>query len=264
MLSTAHSVYVLADAHIGAASDDAERHLLSFLKWLPADAGGLVINGDLFEFWFEWHRVIPRRGFRVLAALADVVAAGIPVLWIAGNHDCWGGEVLRADVGVTYHVGTWRGKLAGWETRIDHGDGLRDQADRKYRAVRRVLRHPWAVWSFGHLLHPDWASALAGRTSHASRTYVPGDGGTGLRDVAFDVLTGDPSLDLVIFGHSHVRALERAASGGVYANPGAWMSECTYLRIEAARVELRRWNGSAESDRLDVLDRGAEKALTDA
>jgi UDP-2,3-diacylglucosamine pyrophosphatase LpxH len=76
-----------------------------------------------------------------------------------------------------------------------------------------------------------------------------------------NALGADTSLDLVIYGHSHVAALERAPSGGVYANAGSWLDDPTYLRITAERVELRRWSASAEGDRLDAVDRRAEKAL---
>ena len=54
----------------------------------------------------------------------------MPVLWIAGNHDCWGGDFLSREVGVRYHLGPWSGEVAGWRTRIDHGDGLRAREDR--------------------------------------------------------------------------------------------------------------------------------------
>lgn len=254
--------YVFSDTHLGAAPSDVERRLLSFLRHLSGRAGSLVINGDLFEFWFEWRSVIPRPAFRVLAALADLVDAGIPVLWVAGNHDCWGGDVLRRDVGVDYHVGAWSGELAGWNTLIEHGDGLRDIEDRKYRRLRTVLRHPASIWAFRHLLHPDFGSRLAAGSSHASRTYQARDGGRGLREVAMTRLAADPSIELVIYGHSHVSALERAPGGSVYANAGSWMTRATFLRVDEQRVALMEWMGSAEGDCLDALDRRAEKALT--
>ena len=106
--------YILSDAHIGFAPDEVERAVVSFLRHVATEAKALVVNGDLFEFWFEWKTVIPRRGFRALAALADVVDAGVPVLMIAGNHDCWGGEVLRRDVGVDYVFGPWRDDIGRW------------------------------------------------------------------------------------------------------------------------------------------------------
>ncbi len=254
--------YIFSDTHLGATTSEVERQLLAFLRHVQERAGSVVINGDLFEFWFEWRFVIPRASFRVLAALADLVEARIPELWVAGNHDCWGGEVLRTDVGVDYHVGPWTGDIAGWQTRIEHGDGLRQVEDRKYRRLRSVLRHPASIWAFRHLLHPDFGSRLAAGSSHASRTHQARDGGRGLREVAMKQLAASPSTDLVIFGHSHVPALERAASGGVYANAGSWMSRPTFLRVDPDRVALMEWNGSAEGERLDALDRRAEKALT--
>jgi UDP-2,3-diacylglucosamine hydrolase len=256
--------YVFSDTHLGAASEEVERQLLAFLRHLPGRARSVIINGDLFEFWFEWRTVIPRDSFRVLAALADLVESGVPVLWIAGNHDCWGGDVLREDVGVDYHVGAWSGKVAGWETLIEHGDGLREVEDRKYRRLRSVLRHPASIWAFRHLVHPDFGSRLAARSSHASRTYQARDGGRGLRAVAMTQLAEKPSVDLLIYAHSHVVALERAPTGGVYANAGSWITKPTYLRVDEERITLMEWNGSAEGERLDALDRRAEKALTEA
>ena len=254
--------YVFSDTHLGAAPSDVERQVLAFLKYLRDRAGSVVINGDLFEFWFEWRSVIPRSSFRVLAALADLVEHGIPVLWVAGNHDCWGGEVLRRDVGVEYHVGVWSGTLARWKTVIEHGDGLRDVEDRKYRRLRTVLRHPASIWAFRHLLHPDFGSRIAAGSSHASRTYQARDGGRGLRAVAMSRLEADASVELLIFGHSHVAALERSPTGSVYANAGSWMSRPTYLRVDEQSVALLEWTGSAEGQRIDAIDRGSQEALT--
>jgi UDP-2,3-diacylglucosamine hydrolase len=257
--------YVLADTHIGYAPPAVDRALLDFLEARRDEARGgrsasLIIDGDLFEFWFEWRTVIPRPAFRILAALAALREAGTDILWIAGNHDCWGGDVLRRDVGVTYHVGPWTGSVAGWRTRIEHGDGLRATEDRRYRALRAVLRNPLAVRAF-RWLPPDVASRVATGSSQASRTNMRArDGGSGLRQIALGLLGEPDGPELVIFGHSHVMTLERAPGGGVYANPGTWLDAPTYLRITPESVELQRWDGSAEGTRLDALDRRAEKA----
>ena len=255
--------FVISDTHLGAAHPEVERSLLAFLRTLGGRAGSLIINGDLFDFWFEWRSVIPRTGFRVLAALADLAESGVEILWIAGNHDCWGGEVLRRDVGVTYHVGPWTGDVAGWRARVEHGDGLRAVEDRRYRLLRGILRHPLSIRAF-RLLHPDLGSRLANGSSHASRTYRAHDEGAGLREIAMSALQADLALDLVVFGHSHVAALDRAPSGGVYANPGSWLDAPAFLIVTPDRLELRRWSGSAEGECVDALDRPAEKALPQA
>lgn len=252
--------YVLSDAHLGFATSEIERAVIAFFRHAAANAGSLLINGDLFEFWFEWKTVIPRRGFRAVAALADVVDAGVPVTLIAGNHDCWGGEVLRDDVGVDYRFGPWVTDIGGWRTHIEHGDGLRPVEDRGYRALRRVLRNSLAIRSF-RWLHPDLATPLASHSSNTSRTYSARDEGRGLKEAAERIATADPSLDLVLLGHSHVATLASLATGAVYGNAGSWLDGPTFLRVTEEEVALRRWDGSAESANLHTFHRPAEKAL---
>jgi UDP-2,3-diacylglucosamine hydrolase len=237
-----------------------ERQVVSFLRHLPGRAGSLLVNGDLFDFWFEWRRVMPRGHFRTLSALADLRDAGVPVLMLGGNHDCWGGDILTRDVGIDFRLDAWSGELAGWRTYVDHGDGLRPVEDRPYRALRRVLRHPWSIRAF-RWIHPDLSSRIATGSSDMSRAHGAPDSGEGLRKVAIDHLNANPNTELVVFGHSHVSALERAPTGGVYANPGAWMDAPTFLVVRPERIELRRWDGSAEGEPLDVLDRRAQEAL---
>lgn len=66
-----------------------------------------------------------------------------------------------------------------------------------------------------------------------------------------------------MFGHSHVAALERMASGGVYANAGSWLDAPTYLRLTPERIDLMRWRSSdsAEDESLHFVDRPPKKAL---
>lgn len=242
--------YVISDAHLGFATREAEQSLLAFLRHLRGRAGALVINGDLFEFWFEWRHVMPRRSFRVLSALADLREAGVPLLMIAGNHDCWGGDILRNDVGLDYQLGAWEGSLAGWRTRIDHGDGLRLTEDRKYRMLRRVLRSRISISLF-RWIHPDLGTALAAGSSNTSRNYQPRDGGAGLRLVARETLARAGAPELLVFAHSHVAALERIGAG-VYANAGAWMDTPSFLRVSPEKVELCHWSGVTEEVKVTV------------
>ncbi len=253
--------YVFSDAHLGHAPASVNASVLSFLKHLRTAAASVIINGDLFEFWFEWKTVIPRSSFRVLAALAELREAGIPVIMIAGNHDCWGGEVLTEDVGVDYHMDGWEGTIGGWSARVEHGDGLRPIEDRGYRVVKPVLRSPLAVRAF-RWLPPDLATSLAGGSSNASRSYAARDRGTGLRDAAVRALSARGDVNLLVYGHSHVASLEQMMPGRIYGNPGSWLDAPHYLRITEHRVALREWSGSAESADLHAFDGPAEKALT--
>ncbi len=246
--------YIVSDAHLGVASPQTERSFVAFLRGLAGEAQSLVINGDLFDFWFEWKTVIPRRSFRALAALAELKDSGVEILWVAGNHDCWGGEILRDDVGITYLVGPWEGTIAGWKVRVEHGDGLRDKEDRGYRLIRPIMRNRLAIKAF-RLIHPDWATSLAHGSSSASRTYRARDEGRGLRSYAADQLAKARTFELLVYGHSHVPALEKMESGGVFANAGSWLDGPTFLRLTDEAVELIEWDGSSQGKCLNSVNR---------
>ena len=69
---------IVSDTHLGAVPDATERAFIEFLRSIQSDARSLLINGDLFDFWFEWGDVIPSRHYRVLAALALAAGAATP------------------------------------------------------------------------------------------------------------------------------------------------------------------------------------------
>jgi UDP-2,3-diacylglucosamine hydrolase len=246
--------YIVSDAHLGVASPQTERSFVAFLRGLVGEAESLVINGDLFDFWFEWKTVIPRRSFRALAALAELKDAGVEILWVAGNHDCWGGEVLREDVGISYLSGPWEGTIAGWKVRVEHGDGLRDKEDRGYRLIRPIMRNQLAIKIF-RLMHPDWASSLAQGSSNASRTYRARDEGRGLRSYAAKQLEKATKFEVLVYGHSHVPALEKMEGGGVFANAGSWLDAPTFLRVTDEAIELLEWDGSSKGKCLNSVNR---------
>lgn len=254
--------YLLSDAHVGAAPAAQTSALVAFLRALRGKPGSLVLNGDILDFWFEWRQSIPTFAVPVLAALHELAASGMPILWLAGNHDCWGGDVLRGTIGVGYQTTPVRTMLGAWDLNIEHGDGLRGAADRGYLRIKPILRHPLSVWLF-KLVHPDLGTRLALGTSETSRVHSAADDGVGLRDVALGRLAAHGGPTLVVFGHSHVAGLTRAPRG-VYANPGAWADASRYLCIHDSRVELREFVPSGEDRCLDAVDHRPDDALREA
>ncbi len=211
--------------------------------------------GDLFDFWFAWEHAMPRTGFRVLAALADLRDAGIPVLWIGGNHDCWGGNTLEQETGATYTLAPWRGQIGAWDALLAHGDGLREKEDAPYRRLRTVLRHPWSVAAYSWL-HPDFATRVAMRSSKTSRKGRARDGGSGLLAVGTAALSAPEGPRLVLHGHSHVPTLV-SAGRGVYGNAGAWYLDHQFLVIEDDRISRRQWSESDGVDEIETIARPA-------
>src|SRR5687768_494547 len=125
---------IVSDIHLGAVPAATERSFRSFLSFAGETAAGLLINGDLFDFWFEYRSVVLREHYRVLATLADVVESGLKVWFVGGNHDAWGGSFLRDEVGVELVTGPVEMQLAGRRTLVAHGDGV-GKGDLKYRAM---------------------------------------------------------------------------------------------------------------------------------
>lgn len=238
--------HIIGDAHLGIAPREAEGALLAFLRQVPGRARSLVIMGDLFDFWFAWRHAMPRTGFRVLAALADLRDRNIPVVWIGGNHDCWHGDALAQETGVHYTLDPWRGTIGPWSALLAHGDGLRQVEDAPYRRLRRVLRHPLAIRAYGWL-HPDLATRIALASSHTSRDRRADDEGRGLQAVATAQLDAPDGPQLVVHGHSHVPTLVRAGRGW-YANAGAWYLDRQYLCVRDDAVSRLRWRASGDDE----------------
>lgn len=211
-----------------------------------------MVNGDLFDFWFEYGSVVPRGHTRTLGLLAEVVDSGTPVVLFGGNHDWWGGSYLRNEIGVEFRAEPAILDLAGWRTLLAHGDGVGD-GDLGYRVLRAIIRSRPARWAF-RWLHPDVGARIArgvslteGRPAHS-----PSDNARAevLARWAEQRLETDPGLDLVALGHTHVPELRRmegtAREGGrpgYYVNSGDWVHHSTYVVLEegAEAPRMMEW-----------------------
>jgi len=238
-------VLVASDAHLGAVPRPAEARFLDFLEHVPEMAGELLLAGDTFDFWFEYRSAVLREHFHALRLLARLVDAGVRVRWIGGNHDAWAGSFLEEDVGLELLDAPVVTEVAGHRTFLAHGDGM-GSGDWGYRLLKRVVRSAPARGLF-HLLHPDLSVPLVRRISHTGAEVRSGglsrkEGrAERLSNHAASLLSEDPELDLVIFGHAHRPELREVRTGGRYLNPGDWIRSFTYGVVEADGVSLRRW-----------------------
>jgi UDP-2,3-diacylglucosamine hydrolase len=232
-------VLVASDAHLGAVPEEQEKAFLTWLASTPDFASHVILNGDVFDFWFEYRTGITRGYDRVLAVLRDVVQAGLPVTLMGGNHDWWGGRYLREEIGVEFFQDPVVRQYAGLTTFLAHGDGL-GKGDLGYRALKLVLRGRMTRFAFG-LLPPAVGDNVAGHVSQTEQRWgAPTEDEQSrslvLEEWAVAKLEAEPELDLVILGHTHVPRVREVAPGRWYVNAGDWVYHATYAVLEEGQA----------------------------
>jgi len=241
-------VFIVSDVHLGAVPPETEQSFRRWLLHVKESGSRLIINGDLFDFWFEYDRVVLGEHVRVLALLADIVEAGVPVVLMGGNHDWWGGSFLTDRIGVEFHREPIRMPLKGKSVLIAHGDGL-GAGDLGYRCLRLLLRGRITRWLF-RWLHPDLGARLADRVSGTTRlpSAPAREAARGrlsfLSAWASEQLAIDPTLDIVATGHAHRCAVVEIEPGRYYVNSGDWVTHRSYVTLgDDGEPILREWDG---------------------
>ena len=238
------SVLIVSDAHLGHAPESVARSFHAFLETVPQLGRHLIINGDLFDFWFEYRRVISREAFPTLSALLQVRTAGVELTVTGGNHDRWGGDFWSRELGARFYPIPVELDLLGFRVFLAHGDGLSETRVAS-RLMHRVTRLPVTVGLF-RWIHPDigfWlADRMSGSLAEQTRDAASLDrAASAQRDYARALLAGRPDLNLVVLGHTHRPQLDAAGPRRWFLNPGAWMESGAYALLTAAGPELRRF-----------------------
>lgn len=238
-------MYLASDVHLGAAPPAHEQAFLSWLRHVAPRASGLILNGDLFDFWFEYRWGVTRGHDLVLACLKELVDDGLPVTLVGGNHDWWGGRYLREEIGVEFLPAPTLRTIAGRRTLLAHGDGL-GAGDQVYRAVRTVLRSPVTRAAFG-LLPIGLGDRVARGVSSTEDRWDQWGPKQQARSAALEAfalgrLRDDPELELVLLGHTHLPLVREAAPGQWYVNSGDWVFHQSFVVLSPGHPpELRDW-----------------------
>ena len=204
------NTYFISDLHLGAPSleqsQQRERKVVDFLKSIEDDCATLYIVGDLFDYWFEYKRVVPRGHTRLLGTLANMADKGMQLHVFTGNHDLWMTDYLEEELGATVHHQPLRIQLGKGQFYIAHGDGL-GPGDLKYKMIKRIFTNPVCQWLYRRL-HPNFGVGFAARMSRASRNSQSDDDHAFLGDKerqlqhSLSVLENE-NIDFFIYGHRH-------------------------------------------------------------
>jgi UDP-2,3-diacylglucosamine hydrolase len=237
---------IVSDAHIGYASKASVLAFHRFLDTVPDLGSHLVINGDLFEFWFEYRTVIPRQAFPTLEAMRRLTRAGVAITLTGGNHDRWGGAFWREDMGAAFHAGSVELELCGLSALVQHGDGLGEH-QLSARMLHAVTRHRLTTALF-RWIHPDLGLELVRRMSprlagKARSEAAVDEAAKRQEEHARVVLGRRPDVNVVVLGHTHRARLVEVAPRQWFLNPGAWIEGGRFALVTEDGPRLEAFDG---------------------
>lgn len=243
--------YFASDIHLGLTADsqgrERERQFVSWLRTVAPGADAIFIVGDMFDFWYEYRRVIPKGFSRLLGTLSELTDQGTEIHFFAGNHDMWAYDYLHEECGIQVHHTPLETTLYGKKCFITHGD---DITAREHgfptTLMNRAFRSRSMRWLFSHLLHPDAALRFGHQWSSHSRKS---------KSITHRFLAEEEPMvrfarrynatnhtDYFIFGHNHcaeVYPLERD-SAAVFL--GEWIESPAYATLSPdGKVTLHRY-----------------------
>jgi len=193
----------VSDLHLCAGRPQSNRVFFDFLEHEARSARALYILGDLFEYWVGDDDLDDTFNAGIVAALAKLVASGVPTYLMHGNRDFVIGEAFARASAVTLLPDPTMIELDGNATLLMHGDTL-CTLDLAYQAFRREARSQ--IWISALMRQPlaerKAAVAVLRRRSEQEKRAKPAE----IMDVAPTEVEatlrryGYPRL---IHGHTH-------------------------------------------------------------
>lgn len=240
------NVYFISDVHLrlmeSASEAVKENRLFGLFDEIKRQGASLWIVGDLFDFWFEYKYVIPRRYFSVLRKLKELTEAGCDVHILGGNHDYWLGSFISNEIGLKIHPSPIGYSIGGKSFFITHADGILKK-DRWYRIMRWIFRNPVTIALF-RTIHPRLAFALASKISGKSRHSSTRDAETEAQErnelITYGQARLKESYDYVITGHFHLPTVHSEGEKKI-VNLGDWMKYFTFGHFNGQDFRLCYW-----------------------
>jgi UDP-2,3-diacylglucosamine hydrolase len=223
---------------------ERERLFVQWLNEIKADAEAIFLVGDIFDFWFEYKKAVPKGYVRLLGKLAEISDSGIPIHIFTGNHDMWLFDYLEEEINATIYREPIEVSLKGKRFFIGHGDGL-GPGDKGYKIIKKIFENKICQWLFERI-HPNLGISIAEYWSKKSRIA------NGQKDETYhgekEWLTQfckekkkTIEVDYFVFGHRHLPLEEDLGDNTSYINLGEWVNYNSYAVFDGEKLELKRY-----------------------
>jgi len=242
-------IYFASDQHFGApTAEESKVREQKFIDWLDtikSDAEIIFLLGDLFDFWFEYKKAVPKGFVRVLGKLAVLRDSGIQIYFFVGNHDLWMGDYFEKELNIQVFHQTKEFTFNNKTFLIGHGDGL-GPGDKGYKRMKKLFTNPISKWLY-RWLHPDIGIRLAQYLSVKNKLI------SGEEDIKYlgeekewlvqyckKKLT-EKQYDYFVFGHRHLPLEIAISETSKYINTGDWITYFTYGEFDGEELVLKNY-----------------------
>lgn len=238
-------IYFISDIHLLINSSNNEHEkiekLFRFFDFVKKNKGTLIINGDLFDFYYEYPHVIPKKYFNTYVKILELNKAGIEIHYLLGNHDYWVMDFITEQLNMIVHKEDVEFELNDKKFYITHGDGLLSW-EKGYRVVKKLLHNKFFIWLF-RWLHPTlgyrFAEWIASRSRHFEHSK---EHNQKVREELINVSTPviQSGIDYYITGHYHQHTEERIGKGKLIIL-GEWIMTFSYAVYDGKELSLKKF-----------------------
>lgn len=241
--------YFASDIHLGAGdrkeSREVERRFVAWLDAVSRDAKAIFLVGDIFDFWFEYNKVVPKGFTRVLGKLAELTDKGVRVVFFPGNHDMWVGDYLIEECGLEIFTKPQTLDIAGRKIFIAHGDNMKIDGEPLLKLMNAMFRSRTLQWMCRWFIPTGWLMRFGqnwsahSRKSHGAAEYFTKDITEPLIEYAREYAV-DHVVDDFIFGHLHFARDYREGALHV-VNLGCWDAKTASYAVmdDAGAITLK-------------------------
>ncbi len=240
-------IYFASDFHLevsnSAQSLSREQKIVEWLEYIKSDASAIFLLGDIFDFWFEYKKAVPRGFVRFLGKIAELSDHGIPIHFFTGNHDLWMSDYFEKELNVSIHKKPAQLSIGHDKFLMGHGDGI-GKGDHAFKLIKKVFESHLSSWLFARL-HPNLIISLAEFWSgySRSRNKKKDEIFKGEDEVLFRWCKAQEEkmhFDFYVFGHRHMPLEMKISERSTYFNLGSWFDKCHYLTYDGTDIILKR------------------------
>jgi UDP-2,3-diacylglucosamine hydrolase len=246
-------IFFASDFHLGSPDEATslvrEKKIIRWLTEIAPHAAMIFLVGDIFDFWFEYKKAIPKGFIRFQGKIAELADAGIPIIFFTGNHDMWMFDYFTEELGIPLYRQPQQFLMNNTKFLIGHGDGL-GPGDKSFKILKKIFKSRFCQWLFARI-HPNLGIGIAHYWSRSTRKHKLSDTSHQKKD-AFQgedewiyqyckETESQESHQLYIFGHRHLPLDMKVGEKGRYINLGEWFTQYTFAEFDGKELKMRTY-----------------------